>query len=106
VQLAQNTGPTSHGNSGIQLGGRPVVTDGNIPATLGGGTEDEVFAVAADEMLLYEDPSMPMALRFEQPAGSTGQIRVVVFGYFAFTAGRRPASAAILSGSGLAAPTF
>jgi len=69
VQLAQNTGPTSQGSTGIQLGVRPVVTDRNIPATLGGGTEDEIIAVAADEMFLYEDPSMPMALRFEQVAG-------------------------------------
>jgi hypothetical protein len=94
------------GNTGFQLGGRSVVTDPNIPQTLGAGTEDEIFAVAADELFLYEDPAMPMAVRFEQIAGSTGQIRIVVFGLFAFSAGRQPTASALLTGSGLIAPTF
>jgi hypothetical protein len=106
VQLAQDTGPASLGNSGFQLGGRPVITDANIPATLGAGTEDEIIAVAADEHYLYEDPSMPMVMRFEQPVGHQGQLRIIVAGFFAFTAGRRPTATSVLTGTGLIAPTF
>lgn len=43
------------------LQGLPVFTDANIPTTLGGGTEDEVYVARFSDSLLYESP-----LRAEQ----------------------------------------
>jgi HK97 family phage major capsid protein len=99
-------GPSGYGNSGYTVDGLPVVTDGNVPLTLGAGTEDEMFVVDANELHLWEQPGMPLAMRFEQPVGHQGQIRIVVFGFAAFTAGRYPAASSLLTGTGLIAPTF
>jgi HK97 family phage major capsid protein len=87
--------------------GLPVLTDANIPTNLGGGTEDVILIVRADDMILWEESAdgMPRQLQFEQ-AAPPQSIRLAVWGYSAFTAGRYPKAASTISGTGLAAPTF
>jgi HK97 family phage major capsid protein len=72
-EFGKGDGPLSYGNSGYSVMGLPVVTDGNIPLTVGAGTEDVELVVDANELHLWEDPNMPMLMRFEQPVGHQGR---------------------------------
>jgi HK97 family phage major capsid protein len=96
-----------YGQSGqYSMLGLPIITDANVTITSGTGTnEDQIFVVSADELHLWEAPQMPTYVRFEQPDGKVA-IRIVLFGFSAFTAGRRPLAGAIIGGTGLVTPTF
>jgi HK97 family phage major capsid protein len=85
--------------------GLPVVTDPNLPTTLGTGTnEDVIHVMRSSDLLLWESP---LRTRVLQEVGSgTLTIRLQVYGYLAFTAARYPASVVELGGSGLAGPSF
>ena len=85
--------------------GLPVYTDANIPTNLGSGTnEDRIIVTASQVNHLWERPEDPVTLAFEQQAGTSLQVQLVVFGYSAFTAGRYPNSNAVLTG--LTSPSF
>jgi HK97 family phage major capsid protein len=93
--------------------GLPVVTDANIPTNVGTNLEDVILVVDADAILLWEDgDGMPRQLRFEQTLGQNLTIKLVAYGYTAFTAGRYPQGVARVGGAdatagqGLVAPTF
>lgn len=92
--------------SGRSLMGIPVILDASIPTTLGGGTEDVVLGVTAQELHLWEQPGSPLLIRAEQPLANSLTVRFVCYGYSAFTAGRYPGAHGTISGTGLAAPTF
>ena len=96
-----------YGQSGqYSILGLPVITDANITTTNGtGSNEDLIYIVSSDEMHLWEAPQMPTYVRFEQPDGKVA-IRIVLFGFSAFTAQRRPLAGAIIGGTGLVTPTF
>ena len=96
-----------YGSSGqYSMLGLPIITDANVTTTNGAGAnEDLIYIVAADEMHLWEAPGMPTYVRFEQPDGKVA-IRIVLFGFSAFTAQRYPLSGAIIGGTGLVTPTF
>ena len=96
-----------YGQSGqYSMLGLPIITDANVTITNGTGTnEDLIYVVSADELHLWEAPGMPTYVRFEQPDGKVA-IRIVLFGFSAFTAGRRPLAGAIIGGTGLITPTF
>ena len=96
-----------YGQSGqYSMLGLPIITDANVTITNGTGTnEDLIYVVSADELHLWEAPQMPTYVRFEQPDGKVA-IRIVLFGFSAFTAGRRPLAGAIVGGTGLVTPTF
>lgn len=88
-----------------QMHGLPVVTDPNIPTNLGAGTnEDRILILKADDLYLWESSIRTRVL----PDVGSGNLttRLQVYGYLAFTAERYPASVAILSGTGLVAPSF
>jgi HK97 family phage major capsid protein len=94
-----------------KLLGLPVVTDASIPTSAGSGPEDQVLVLRREDMLLWEDPAAPFLLRFEQPVGQNLSVRLVAYGYFAFTAGRFPTAVGLVGGNsavgnGLVAPTF
>lgn len=94
-----------------KLLGLPVITDANIPTAVGSGPEDQVIVMRREDMLLWEDPAAPFLLRFEQPVGQNLSVRLVAYGYFAFTAGRFPTAVGVVGGNaaagfGLVAPTF
>ena len=90
----------------------PVITDASIPTSVGTGPEDQVIVYRASDLILWEDgDGMPQQLRFEQTLGNQLTVKLVVYGYIAFTAGRYPTSVGIVGGNatvgnGLVAPTF
>lgn len=75
--------------------------DGNIPVTLGGGTEDRIIALRAPDLYLWEGTVRTRAL--SEVLSGTLQVRFQVYEYFAFMGNRRPESISVLSGSDLAA---
>lgn len=85
--------------------GLPVVIDANVPTNLGTGTdEDRVIFVNAGQSPLFEGP---LNMAVETGPGSQGlKVRVVAYSYSAFASNRRPKSIAVISGTGLVAPTF
>jgi HK97 family phage major capsid protein len=87
--------------------GLPVYTDANIPTTLGATTNADAIIVIADPVVhLWERGSDPVTLSFEQQAGTSLQVQLIVFGYIAFTAGRYPGASGAVTGAGLVPPTF
>ncbi|GAB6857336.1 phage major capsid protein [Microbacterium xylanilyticum] len=93
------------------LFGIPVIVDASIPTSVGSGPEDQVIVARREDLMLWEDPSAPFTLRFEQPLGQQLTYRLVAYGYIAFTAGRYPSAVGVVGGNsaagfGLVAPTF
>jgi len=102
-----NTGGWAGGFGGPVgvIQGFPVYLDANIPTTLGAATnEDRIIIVCSPIVHLWERPGDPVTVSFEQQAGTSLQVQLVVYGYAAFTAGRYPAASAVLTG--LTPPTF
>jgi len=90
-----------------QLLGLPVITDANVPANLGAGTNEDIVIVGnLADALLWEEPNGAYQLRFEQTTGGSLTVKLVVYGYAAFTAGRYPAGISTVGGTGLITPTF
>ena len=89
------------------LAGLPVVLDGNIVTNAGAGTnEDVILGVTADELFLWEQPGSPLLIRAEQTAAGNLTVKLVVYGFSAFTAGRYPGAHGTIGGTGLVTPTF
>jgi HK97 family phage major capsid protein len=84
--------------------GLPVITDANIRTDLGAGTEDAIYIVKADDMILFEDGLFQ--LKFEETNAGSLTTKMVVYGYSAFASGRYPAGISAITGTGLIAPTF
>jgi HK97 family phage major capsid protein len=72
--------------------GLPVILDANVPTNLGVGTnEDPVIGMDQTQAFLWEaNGGVPRELRFEQTLGQNLTIKLVLFNYLAFTAGRYP----------------
>lgn len=110
VNMPQNAAgigtPAAYGAVG-QLQGVPVFTDAGIATNQGAGTEDSVIVMFGEDHILWEvGDGTPRELRFEEIQGDTLEVKLVVYGYTAFTAGRYPVGAAEITGTGLIAPTF
>jgi HK97 family phage major capsid protein len=88
------------------LMGLRVIADPNLPTTIGGDQDCIVVMRASDQILMEDRTGAPMRLRAEQPLVQNLTVRLVVAGFSAFTAGRLPSSVAVITGTGLAAPTF
>ncbi len=102
--VAAGAGLAQYGNSGYSIMGLPVVTDANVGTAYGAATnQDEIYVVAAPEMHLWEQAGSPFALSFDQTIAGSLTLKTVVYGYGAFTAGRYPLAASIISGTGLVA---
>ena len=93
--------------------GLPVITDANLPTNVGTNLEDPVLILDNDQTLLWEEgDGMPRQLRFEQTLGQNLTVKLIAYGYAAFTAGRYPQAVArvggadTVAGNGLVAPTF
>lgn len=96
-----------------ELQALPVITDASIPTALGTGPEDPSIVARFSDHLLWEDgDGSPKRLQFEQTNGGALQLKLVAYGYIAFTAARYPAATAIVGGNagtagfGQVAPTF
>ena len=92
--------------------GLPVVTDASIPTTWSSGssntsgTEDVIIVARAADLHLWETPNAPIQARFEDVGSGSLSVKLVAYGYSAFTAGRYPSAVSLISGTGLVAPTF
>jgi HK97 family phage major capsid protein len=83
------------------VAGVPVVTDAGVPITLGSSTnEDRVILTRRADCLLFEDAGAPVGFTFEEVLGDQLSVRMVVYGYSAFTAGRAPVGTCVLQGTG------
>jgi HK97 family phage major capsid protein len=90
-----------------RMHGLPVYTDANIPTNFGAGTnEDRIIVQASPVVHLFERNQDPVTLSFEQQAGTSLQVQLIVFGYAVFTAGRYPSASGWVQGAGLVPPTF
>ncbi|QBI98649.1 major capsid protein [Mycobacterium phage Bobby] len=88
-----------------QLHGLPVVTDPNLPTTLGDGTnEDVIHVLRVSDLLLFESGIRTRTL--EQTRADNLSVLFQVYGYLAFTSERHPKSVVEISGSALTAPSF
>lgn len=90
------------------LHGLPVITDGNIPTNLGAGTnEDVILILGTSEHFYWQEggDGMPRRFQFEQVAPPQS-VRLAVWSYSAFTAGRYPLASATIGGTGFTPPTF
>ena len=111
ANVPQNTmgvGPTAgYGLNGLQIAGIPVVVDANISTTGGASnTEDSIFVVRREDMLLFESAGAPSMVRMDQTLGGQLTVKIVAFQYAAAVFGRYPGSISKVSGTGLIAPTF
>jgi HK97 family phage major capsid protein len=93
---------------GALLMGLPVVTDANVPTTLGGASNEDVILVGrfADAVLWEDQRFGPARLRFDGPGAGNLTAKLVCVGFSAFAAGRWPKSFATVGGTGLVAPSF
>jgi HK97 family phage major capsid protein len=106
-QQAGVIGGTDYQGVNRSILGVPVVLDGNVITNNGGGTnEDIIHGVTAQELFLWEDPGAPLFIRAEQTQAGNLSVKLVVYGYSAFTGGRRPTSQGDIQGTGLITPTF
>lgn len=89
-----------------QMQGLPIISDANMKTNLGGGTEDVIIIVRTPDLRFWQEgDGSPRQFRFEQ-SNAPQSVRLAVWGYTAFTAGKYPKASATISGTGLAAPTF
>lgn len=85
--------------------GLPVVVDANVPTNLGASTnEDEIYVVRLEDMFLMEGGLR--SANFEEVLSGTMGIRVAAWAYSVAALHRYPKSITIISGSGLATPSF
>lgn len=87
------------------LGGVPVIVDANIPTNIS-STQDVILGVNANELFLWEDAGAPVFIRADQPGAGSLSVKLVVYGFSAFTAGRYPGAHGTISGTGLTTPTY
>ena len=103
--IATGSGSVQYGNSGYSIAGLPVISDATVTTT--NNTDQDVILVGnLQELHLWESPNAPFMLRFEQPKSAELEVKVIVYGYAAYTANRYPKAWAKITGTGLAAPTF
>ncbi len=107
---SSGTGPKSATIVGT-FQGMPVTTDSNIPTNVGTNNEDVVVTLDTSKQLLWEEgDGAPRFLRFDQV--NTLTVKLVAYGYMAFSARRYPTSLGQLggvdtgAGNGLVTPTF
>lgn len=89
------------------LAGLPVILDATIPTNLGAGTNEDIIIVARiSDAVLMERPNDPVQLRFEETNAGALSVKLVVYGYVVFIAGRYTTAFATVGGTGLTPPTF
>jgi HK97 family phage major capsid protein len=101
-------GSVVYGNSGYTIAGLPVITDANVITTNGAGANEDVIIIGnTQESHLWEQQGgSPFMLRFEDVKSAELEVKMVVYGYSAYTANRYPNAFALIGGTGLVTPTF
>lgn len=105
--IATGSGLAQYGNSGYTIAGLPVITDANCTTTFGGVTTEDVITVGnLQELHLFEAAGTPFMLRFEDVKSAELEVKMVVYGYAAYTSDRYPGAFARINGSGTNTPSF
>ncbi len=105
-------GAHAYGVTDSYFQGLRVVVSAQLPTAVGTGPEDQVIVYRASDLLLWQDgDGTPRELRFEQTLGGSLTVKLVAYGYSAFTAARFPKAVGVVGGNaaagfGLVAPTF
>lgn len=102
--MAEMGGQVAEGLAGSIMG-LPVYTDANLPTNLGtDATEDPIIVCRAEDLFLWEGVPRIVPDRFSL----SGQLslRLVTWRYMAVQHGRYPSAVSIITGTGMAAPTF
>ena len=95
-----NGAAASYGAVG-SVAGIPVITDAGVPTNLGASTdEDRIIVTRRADVLHMEDGSAPIGLRLEEVLADQLSVRLVAYGFSAFTAGRYPVATCVLQGTG------
>ena len=83
------------------IAGVPVVTDAGIPVDKGpGDDEDRIIVARRSDLLLWESAgAAPTVARFDSVGSASLTIKLVAYGYSAFTAGRYPTGVAVIDGT-------
>ncbi|MFI1524936.1 phage major capsid protein [Streptomyces griseus] len=88
-----------------QFQGLPVFIDPNIPTNLGAGTnEDRVIVLRSSDVILFE--GTPQAEAFRETKADQLSVLLRFYNYAALHSERYPKSIGVISGTGLATPTF
>lgn len=102
--LVLSQGQQDAGFVGV-FAGLPVLTDANVPTNLGSGTnEDEIYVLYSADLRLAEDDIRQFT--FEEVLSGTLTVRLQLFAYSFFVPDRYPEGICVVSGSGLATPSF
>jgi HK97 family phage major capsid protein len=81
------------------LAGLPVYVDANIPTNLGTNSDEDIIIIYPQQLpLIWERPNDPVTLAFEQTAGDSLTVHLIVYGYAAFSAGRYPSGVGVVRG--------
>jgi HK97 family phage major capsid protein len=106
--ISVGDGSVVYGNSGYSIAGLPVITDANVRTNNGAGTNEDVIIIGnTQESHLWETSAgSPFMLRFEDVKSAELEVKMVVYGYSAYTANRYPNAFALIGGTGLVTPTF
>lgn len=106
--IGVGSGSVVYGNSGYSIAGLPVITDANVTTTNGTGANEDVIIIGnTQESHLWETAGgAPFMLRFEDVKSAELEVKMVVYGYSAYTANRYPNAFALIGGTGLVTPTF
>jgi hypothetical protein len=89
------------------LQGLPVWVDPNIPITDGAGTnQDSIIIAHRPDLFLWEDPAGPYLETFRDVGSGTLTVRFRLHNYYAQVHARRPKAISVISGTGLATPSF
>jgi HK97 family phage major capsid protein len=86
--------------------GLPVYVDPNIPTNLGTNTREDVILVLRSQDLYLYERGTPFTRVFEDVGSGTLTVRISLWNYFAFAAGRYPGAITTISGTGMDPPTF
>lgn len=90
--------------------GIDIYTDANIPTNLNltgtDANEDAIIVMRRADVHLWEESQLPRQFRFEQTRGGDLTVKMVVYGYSAFTSQRYSSAVAVVQGVGLVPPSF
>jgi hypothetical protein len=104
IAVGEAAGTARSSGSGTGCRSSPTATSSRTSAPARTRTPSSV--VSGYNLLFWQEgDGMPRQLRFEQ-SNAPQSVRLAVWGYSAFSAGRYPAASAAIDGTGLVAPTF
>ena len=103
--MGSQSGVVPQGLVGV-LQGLPVLVDPNIPITLGAGTNEDIIVVTRRADQLFYEVGAPSITVETGPLSDVGKVRIIAWGYSAFTFARYAKATSRIAGTGLATPTF